>query len=113
MANSTGLQFTVTIGALPESTFSVVDFQLDEGLNQPFALGLSLASALPGAHSDIGGGYYSRWSLSDPNSDPALTECIELERFMSEEDALVPDTGSHAPARGDRFGPLFVYPTQW
>ncbi|MFP1930315.1 type VI secretion system tip protein TssI/VgrG [Lonsdalea quercina] len=47
MASMTGLQFTVTIGALPESTFSVVDFQLDEGLNQPFALGLSLASALP------------------------------------------------------------------
>lgn len=39
--------------------------------------------ALPGAHSDIGGGYYSRWSLDNPNSDPALTECIELERFMS------------------------------
>ncbi|WP_319003223.1 phospholipase effector Tle1 domain-containing protein [Aeromonas media] len=34
--------------------------------------------ALPGAHSDIGGGYYSRWSLGNPNSDPALTECIEL-----------------------------------
>ncbi|MFP1778997.1 type VI secretion system tip protein TssI/VgrG [Lonsdalea quercina] len=47
MASMTGLQFTVTIGALPESTFSVVDFQLDEELNQPFALGLSLASALP------------------------------------------------------------------
>ncbi|OSN03146.1 T6SS phospholipase effector Tle1-like catalytic domain-containing protein [Lonsdalea iberica] len=52
--------------------------------------------ALPGAHSDIGGGYYSRWSLSNPNSDPALTECIELERFMSEEDASMPDTGSRA-----------------
>ena len=22
---------------------------------------------IPGAHSDIGGGYYSRWSLRDPN----------------------------------------------
>lgn len=52
--------------------------------------------ALPGAHSDIGGGYYSRWSLSNPNSDPALTECIELERFMSEEDASMPETGSRA-----------------
>lgn len=52
--------------------------------------------ALPGAHSDLGGGYYSRWSMRNPNSDPALTECIELERFMSEEDASRPDTESHA-----------------
>ncbi|MBN3049904.1 type VI secretion system tip protein VgrG [Pectobacterium brasiliense] len=48
MANSTGLQFTVKVGALPASTFSVVDFQLSEALNQPFALSLNLASALPG-----------------------------------------------------------------
>lgn len=52
--------------------------------------------ALPGVHSDLGGGYYSRWSLPNPNSDPALTECIELERFMSEEDASVPDMESKA-----------------
>ncbi|WPD76577.1 type VI secretion system tip protein VgrG [Dickeya fangzhongdai] len=48
MANSTGLQFTVKIGALPESTFAVVDFELDEALNQPFALSLNLASSQPG-----------------------------------------------------------------
>ncbi|ULR32769.1 type VI secretion system tip protein VgrG [Dickeya fangzhongdai] len=48
MANSTGLQFTVKVGALPESTFAVVDFELSEALNQPFALSLNLASALPG-----------------------------------------------------------------
>ncbi|BES86831.1 hypothetical protein PEC302110_39280 [Pectobacterium araliae] len=48
MANSTGLQFTVTVGALPASTFAVVDFQLSEALNQPFALSLNLASPLPG-----------------------------------------------------------------
>ncbi|MCW2478071.1 type VI secretion system tip protein TssI/VgrG [Candidatus Symbiopectobacterium sp. NZEC135] len=48
MANSTGLQFTVKVGALPESTFAVVDFQLSEVLNQPFALSLNLASAQPG-----------------------------------------------------------------
>ncbi|MBN3062307.1 type VI secretion system tip protein VgrG [Pectobacterium versatile] len=48
MANSTGLQFTVKVGALPASTFSVVDFQLNEALNQPFALSLNLASPLPG-----------------------------------------------------------------
>ncbi|MFM5853805.1 DUF2235 domain-containing protein [Aeromonas rivipollensis] len=52
--------------------------------------------ALPGAHSDIGGGYYSRWSLSNPNSDPALIECIELERFMSVETVTRPDTESSA-----------------
>ncbi|MBN3343043.1 type VI secretion system tip protein VgrG, partial [Pectobacterium brasiliense] len=48
MANSTGLQFTVKVGALPASTFAVVDFQLSEALNRPFALSLNLASALPG-----------------------------------------------------------------
>lgn len=52
--------------------------------------------ALPGAHSDIGGGYYSRWSLGNPNSDPALIECIELERFMSVESTDIPDTASRA-----------------
>lgn len=52
--------------------------------------------ALPGAHSDIGGGYYSRWSLQNPNSDPVLTECIELERFMSEENISTPDSASRA-----------------
>ncbi|MCH7370458.1 DUF2235 domain-containing protein [Aeromonas sp. MR16] len=52
--------------------------------------------ALPGAHSDIGGGYYSRWSLSNPNSAPALTECVELERFMSVESANTPDGTSRA-----------------
>nr|WP_240354237.1 type VI secretion system tip protein VgrG [Pectobacterium brasiliense] len=46
VANSTGLQFTVKVGALPASTFAVVDFQLSEALNQPFALSLNLASAL-------------------------------------------------------------------
>ncbi|MBN3264515.1 type VI secretion system tip protein TssI/VgrG [Pectobacterium brasiliense] len=47
MANSTGLQFTVKVGALPAPTFAVVDFQLSEALNQPFTLSLNLASALP------------------------------------------------------------------
>ncbi|QCR09841.1 type VI secretion system tip protein VgrG [Brenneria rubrifaciens] len=47
MANSTGLQFTVTLGALPQSAFAVVDFQLQERLNQPFSLSLNLASAQP------------------------------------------------------------------
>ncbi|WED79907.1 type VI secretion system tip protein TssI/VgrG [Aeromonas media] len=47
MADSTGLQFTVKVGALPESTFVVAEFALDEGLNRPFNLRLELASAQP------------------------------------------------------------------
>ncbi|MFQ2193563.1 type VI secretion system Vgr family protein [Aeromonas jandaei] len=47
MANQTGLQFTVKVGALPESTFVVASFQLDEGLNRPFNLRLELASSQP------------------------------------------------------------------
>ncbi|QIZ46784.1 type VI secretion system tip protein VgrG [Dickeya zeae] len=48
MANSTGLQFTVKVGALPDTTFAVVDFELSEALNQPFVLSLNLASSQPG-----------------------------------------------------------------
>lgn len=48
MANQTGLQFTVKMGALPESTFAVADFGLQEELNQPYTLMLNLASAQPG-----------------------------------------------------------------
>ncbi|QZN96912.1 T6SS phospholipase effector Tle1-like catalytic domain-containing protein [Symbiopectobacterium purcellii] len=67
----------------------------------PTAIGTSIPPhftelALPGAHSDIGGGYYSRWSLANPNSDPALIECIELERFMSQEETSTPETQSRA-----------------
>ncbi len=47
MANRTGLQFTVKVGELAESTFAVVDFELKEALNQPFSLALSLASPQP------------------------------------------------------------------
>ncbi|WP_429167712.1 type VI secretion system tip protein TssI/VgrG [Aeromonas rivipollensis] len=47
MADSTGLQFTVKVGALPESTFVVAEFALDEGLNGPFQLRLELASPEP------------------------------------------------------------------
>ena len=47
MANSTGLQFTVNVGALPESTFAVASFKLDEGLNRPFNLHLEVASHQP------------------------------------------------------------------
>ncbi|AHE49135.1 VgrG protein [Aeromonas hydrophila 4AK4] len=47
MADSTGLQFTVKVGALPESTFVVAEFALEEGLNRPFSLRLELASPEP------------------------------------------------------------------
>ena len=45
MASSSGLQFTVKVGALPEETFAVAEFSLQEQLSQPFTLQLSLASA--------------------------------------------------------------------
>ena len=48
MANLTGLQFTVTFGDLPASTFAVVDFELREALNAPFSLSINLASPQPG-----------------------------------------------------------------
>ncbi|MGY3942932.1 type VI secretion system Vgr family protein [Aeromonas tecta] len=47
MADSTGLQFTVKVGALPENTFVVAEFALEEALNGPFQLRLELASAQP------------------------------------------------------------------
>ena len=47
MADSTGLQFTVKVGALPESTFVVAEFVLEEALNGPFQLSLELASPQP------------------------------------------------------------------
>ncbi|ATY82825.1 type VI secretion system tip protein VgrG [Aeromonas veronii] len=46
MANQTGLQFTVKVGALPAPTFVVASFELNEGLNRPFDLHLELASLL-------------------------------------------------------------------
>ena len=47
MAQSTGLQFTVKVGTLADSTFAVASFKLDEGLNSPFSLKLEVASAQP------------------------------------------------------------------
>ncbi|MGY3857019.1 type VI secretion system Vgr family protein [Aeromonas intestinalis] len=47
MADSTGLQFTVKVGALPESTFVVAEFALEEALSGPFQLRLELASPQP------------------------------------------------------------------
>ncbi|EGT0625583.1 type VI secretion system tip protein VgrG [Citrobacter freundii] len=48
MIQSNGLRFTLNVGTLPESTFSVVDFTLEERLSEPFELELSLASPQPG-----------------------------------------------------------------
>lgn len=40
---------------------------------------------IPGAHSDIGGGYYSRWSLRDPNAvSPLITEKCVIATFNSD-----------------------------
>ncbi|MEL3928406.1 type VI secretion system tip protein VgrG [Aeromonas enteropelogenes] len=47
MADSTGLQFTVKVGALSEGTFVVAEFALEEALNGPFQLRLELASPQP------------------------------------------------------------------
>ncbi|MGL4930566.1 MAG: type VI secretion system tip protein VgrG [Plesiomonas sp.] len=47
MAESTGLQFTVKVGILPDSTFAVATFDLDETLSEPFTLSLALASLQP------------------------------------------------------------------
>ena len=47
MAQSTGLQFTVKVGALADNTFAVASFKLDEGLNRPFNLHLEVASQQP------------------------------------------------------------------
>ncbi|KAB7680340.1 type VI secretion system tip protein VgrG, partial [Plesiomonas shigelloides] len=47
MANQTGLQFTVKVGGLPESTFTVTEFSLHEVMNAPFELNLELASHQP------------------------------------------------------------------
>ncbi|QCG49327.1 type VI secretion system Vgr family protein [Aeromonas schubertii] len=47
MANNTGLQFTVKVGALPPETFAVAAFQHQESLSAPFTLRLELASPQP------------------------------------------------------------------
>ena len=44
MANQTGLQFTARVGTLPETTFAVAGFSLDERLSGPFTLTIDLAS---------------------------------------------------------------------
>ncbi|WOB98689.1 MULTISPECIES: type VI secretion system Vgr family protein [unclassified Providencia] len=43
----TGLVFTCTIGGLPENTFQVTQFDLQEGLSQLFSLSIQAVSPLP------------------------------------------------------------------
>ncbi|BBU94793.1 type VI secretion system tip protein VgrG [Providencia rettgeri] len=43
----TGLVFTCTIGGLPENTFQVTQFDLQEGLSQLFSLSIQAVSLLP------------------------------------------------------------------
>lgn len=39
---------------------------------------------VPGSHSDVGGGYYSRWSLSQPHqASPLLTEKKKIRTFQT------------------------------
>lgn len=52
---------------------------------------------IPGAHSDIGGGYYSRWSLRDPNgASPLITENCVIATFSSNELPHVHPADAHA-----------------
>ncbi len=52
---------------------------------------------IPGAHSDIGGGYYSRWSLRDPNyASPVITENKVIASFQSTESRYSMATESDA-----------------
>lgn len=47
MANGTGLQFTTKVGALPDTTFAVASFTLNEQLSEAFTLKLEVASHVP------------------------------------------------------------------
>lgn len=52
---------------------------------------------IPGAHSDIGGGYYSRWSLRDPNgASPLITENCVIATFNSDAMPYVNPTDAQA-----------------
>ncbi|PTT47002.1 hypothetical protein DBR09_08780 [Aeromonas sp. HMWF016] len=52
---------------------------------------------IPGAHSDIGGGYYSRWSLRDPNgASPLITENCVIATFNSDAMPYVNPTDTQA-----------------
>lgn len=109
---------SVKVRLNPESAERVVHLTALDEVRKHFPLsritndsaGTSIAPhfteiALPGAHSDIGGGYYSRWSIANPNGAPALTECIELACFTSieDDDKHVPNSSSKAYKQAEAY----------
>ncbi|EKB18175.1 T6SS phospholipase effector Tle1-like catalytic domain-containing protein [Aeromonas veronii] len=62
---------------------------------------------IPGAHSDIGGGYYSRWSLRDPNyASPVITETKVIATFESTESRYSTATKSDAYSKATAYAKM-------
>ena len=62
---------------------------------------------IPGAHSDIGGGYYSRWSLRDPNyASPVITETKVIATFQSTESRYSTATESDAYSKATAYAKM-------
>ncbi|WAF89674.1 DUF2235 domain-containing protein [Aeromonas hydrophila] len=62
---------------------------------------------IPGAHSDIGGGYYSRWSLRDPNyASPVINETKVIATFKSTESRYSTAKDSHAYSQATSYAKM-------
>ncbi|MBQ4673329.1 T6SS phospholipase effector Tle1-like catalytic domain-containing protein [Aeromonas dhakensis] len=62
---------------------------------------------IPGAHSDIGGGYYSRWSLPDPNyASPVINETKVIATFKSTESRYSTATNSDAYSKATAYAKM-------
>ncbi|HHQ4488446.1 TPA: T6SS phospholipase effector Tle1-like catalytic domain-containing protein [Aeromonas hydrophila] len=62
---------------------------------------------IPGAHSDIGGGYYSRWSLRDPNyASPVINETKVIATFKSTESRYSTAKDSHAYSQATAYAKM-------
>ncbi|MBW3762720.1 DUF2235 domain-containing protein [Aeromonas veronii] len=62
---------------------------------------------IPGAHSDIGGGYYSRWSLRDPNyASPVINETKVIATFESTESRYSTATESDAYSKATAYAKM-------
>ena len=61
---------------------------------------------IPGAHSDIGGGYYSRWSLRDPNYVPVINETKVIATFKSTESRYSTAKDSHAYSQATAYAKM-------
>ncbi|MFQ2197325.1 T6SS phospholipase effector Tle1-like catalytic domain-containing protein [Aeromonas hydrophila] len=62
---------------------------------------------IPGAHSDIGGGYYSRWSLRDPNyASPVINETKVIATFKSTESRYSKERDSHAYSQATAYAKM-------